>query len=355
MRNEIATMMFVALCCAFGSPLWAAQPALATADWSVSSPHSLATSPPSDDAVLALLHSITSGGELFQLGICSSQFADLRHSGNLSLVVSFSDGRNCYLWIVDKTPSGFESYSAEARSGLAGIKDLGGDGKLELIVSTEFTSYLGAMHCIAIWPVIYAWTGNGYTNVSNQYRGYYEKQLASMKEQIAAAGERNASAVSPTPAFPASVRQSPPVVVDSERASGPSAGFGAPAYVPLPEISPSAPASPAFTPWQAYVPDCTEAEAAKIERFLGISKDAGMSDAIKWADSDNPYQREFAADVLQDIGTPEAVEYLKTLTHDSNRAVAGDANISLSAVQRGPISHSINRNEVEPLAGSPPK
>jgi hypothetical protein len=354
MPNKIVMVVLVVLYCGFVSPLWAAQPDLATADWSVSSPHSLATNPPVDDAILAFLHKLTRDGEINDLGMCSSRFADLRHSGNLSLVASTSDGRFCYPLIVDKTPSGFELYVFDQpHTDIGEIQDLGGDGKQELIVSTEFTSYLGAMHCVAIWPVIYAWTGNGYTDVSNQYRGYYEKQLASMKEQIAAAGERNASAVSPMPALPASVRQISPVVVNSEHTSGPSAGFGVPAFVPAPEMSPSA-ASPAATSTPAYVSDCTEAEAAKIERFLGISKDAGMSDAIKWADSDNPYQREFAADVLRDIGTPDAVEYLRTLTHDSNRTVAGDAQISLSAVGR-PVLHTIDRDEVQPLTGSPPK
>jgi hypothetical protein len=37
-------------------------------------------------------------------------------------------------------------------------------------------------------------------------------------------------------------------------------------------------------------------------RFLGISRDAGMSDAIKWAESDDPHDREFAIGVLVDMG-----------------------------------------------------
>ncbi|HEY9156673.1 HEAT repeat domain-containing protein [Candidatus Binatus sp.] len=316
----------------------------------------MASNPPSDDAVLAFLHEITDGGELFQLGICSSQFADLRHSGNLSLVVSYSDGRNCQLSVIDKTPSGFESYAAPARPGSWEVRDLAGNGQFQLVVATEFTSYLGAMHCVAIWPVIYAWTGKGYTDVSSQYTSYYEQELAALKEQIAAHSEEaQAPAASQTPG---SVAHRIPVLITrmstTESSPASSNGVGAAQVVPAPPPSPSPAASPAVTLTGSL--DCAKAEAAKIERFLGIDKDAGMADAIKWADSDNPYQREFAASVLGDIGTPDAVEQLRTLSRDPNRVVAAGANVYLGFAGRGPRLNMIEREEAEPPpAGSPPK
>jgi len=318
MRRISWVITCLALCCVFASSLWAAQPDLAAADWSVKSTHSLATNPPSDDAVLGLLSKLITLGAYS--GICSSRFADLRHSGNLSLVVSVTDGRFCSLSIIDKTPSGFERYAADQAHFSDGpkIEDLAGNGNLELIVDTEFTGYLGGTGpCVATWPVIYAWTGTGYTDVSNQYKGYYEQQLQSLKKEIAAVSSATAAASSPA----------------------------------------------ASTAAARHEDDCAEAEAAKIERFLGISRDAGMTEAIKWADSDNPYTREFAADVLTDIGTPDAVENLRTLSNDTDKpvtatdeSVAAVAKRDLEAAGRGPALNTIDRQKVEqPLSESPPK
>lgn len=124
---------------------------------------------------------------------------------------------------------------------------------------------------------------------------------------------------------------------DNKASSGSSIGVAIPA--------PAAASSPAAT--RAATPNlaasaCTKAEAAKIERFLGISRDAGMSDAIKWASSDDPNKREFAADLFRDIGTPAAIEYLRTLSNDWNSMVADIAKSDLEAAGRGPALHTIN-------------
>jgi len=358
MRKIVPATAFLALCCVFASSLWAAQPNLASADWSVKSPHGLATNPPPDDAVLALVNKLNSPVDFYS--ICSSHFADLRHSGNLSLVVAASDGRFCSLSIIDKRPSGFELYgvglahSSEAPE----IKDLAGNGNLELIVDTDFTSYYAVHHCMATWPVIYAWTGSGYTDVSRQYKGYYEQQLASLKKYIAASSSATEQAQAPaanqTPESAPTMIQMAPAGSSSSSAKLVSAMR----QVPYPNAASSPAAAPAAIPDLAD--DCTEAEAAKIERFLGISRDAGMTDAIKWANSNDPYRREFAADVLQDIGTPDAIEYLRTLSNDTDKTVAAIAKDNLGAVLtgegQGPDLYTVERQEVEqPLADSPPK
>ena len=67
--------------------------------------------------------------------------------------------------------------------------------------------------------------------------------------------------------------------------------------------------------------DNKQAEAAKIERFLG-AKDADMLDAIRWANSDDRDERTLAAQVFAEIGTPEALRYEQTLGHDADRKVA---------------------------------
>ncbi|MGB8411422.1 MAG: HEAT repeat domain-containing protein [Candidatus Binatus sp.] len=349
MRKILWVIPCLALCCVFAASLWAAQPDLGAADWSVKSPYSLATNPPSHEAVLALLNKMYT--DVYS-GICSYHFVDLRHSGNLSLVVSGSDGRFCALSIIDKTPSGFELYGVDIAQYSRGaeIEDLAGNGNLELIVDTDFTGYrgLGDSHCIATWPVIYAWTGSGYTDVSSQYKGYYEQQLESLKKQIAAISSATEEAQSPAAArTPGSAAPRIPVLIarmsTTESSSGSSNGGGAAQFVPAPETSSSPAATPAATPYDLVHADCTEAEAAKIERFLGVDKDAGMADAIKWANSDDTNTREFAADALTDIGTPDAIEYLRTLSNDSDGTVAGIAKNNLEAVGRGPVLHTVTR------------
>jgi hypothetical protein len=76
--------------------------------------------------------------------------------------------------------------------------------------------------------------------------------------------------------------------------------------------------------------DCLKAEAAKMERFLKTSKDAGMADAIVWANSTNPGEREFATYVLSDIRTAEALKYEQTLSRDPEHDVAESAEQALN-------------------------
>ncbi len=66
-----------------------------------------------------------------------------------------------------------------------------------------------------------------------------------------------------------------------------------------------------------------------MERYLGNSNDAGISDAIRWANSDDPIDRDFAAQILGDIGTGEALKYEQTLSRDSNHDVASWAKYQL--------------------------
>jgi hypothetical protein len=68
-----------------------------------------------------------------------------------------------------------------------------------------------------------------------------------------------------------------------------------------------------------------------------------MNDAIKLANSDDADDRDFATDVLADIGTPEAMRYLRTLSHDPDRGVAFSGKYGL---EHGPVAYKVDR---EPL------
>jgi hypothetical protein len=354
---------FLVLSFLFGASALAVPPDLASMDWSVKAPNNLAANPPTEDVIKTFLSKFDGDPP----GICEAHFADLQHSDTLSLVVSENDGRFCHLFVVNKTAAGFQRYSFDLSLGTDGpeIKDLDGNGKLELIVPTDLSGSQGGGYCGARWPVIYAWTGSSYSDVSSHYKGYYEQQLASLQKEITAAEAQKeraeeastAQGTGPT----ASAASEPPTEQQSTDANSPpvtpqlaygSAGVGMilmkPSQVPVPQSL--------DTP----EPDrdglnCTKAEAAKIERFLGINRDAGMSDAIRWANSDDPDDRSFAADVLGDIATPEAMSYLRTLSRDPNSGVAISGKYDLQQADQGPVVHTVDLKSIAIEAGTPAK
>jgi hypothetical protein len=325
MRSVVAIILLAGTVSVLSSSTWATQQDLAANDWSVNSQQSLAQRRPSDQAVLALVEKAT--GEKHQHLCTPFEFANLRNSGNLSLIVSTQSGTVCGVQIIDKTSSGFELYYVDSL--YVEAKDLGGTGTSELIATTDLTYYEGANHCQAEWPVIYAWTGAGYSNVSDDYKQYYHQQLGSLKKQIAvlqlATHQPQAPALAETP-----VGRGTTVVAETE-GGAPEASVHVEMSSPWPQAADEMPAA-APGP-DAEGGDCVRAEAAKIERFLGISRDAGLDDAIKWANSDDPWTRVFASEILADISTPDARLYLRRLSRDPNRMVAGEAKDDLESGQ----------------------
>ena len=283
--------------------------------------------------------------------VCDVQFADLKHNGTLSLVLGDDGGgtADCnYTEIFDKSAGRIEEYTLDAYIGTPGVEDINGDGHFEVIADgLDGTEHVGNEYgpgldpycnmcatCTEYWPRVYAWTGSGYTEVSSQYPKYYERELESVKKQIA---EINlAQAASRTSAAASTPMQS--VVVSSPLwSSGTSSGHGfGLAYEQqqsqqqsLQQVATPSPTPEAEEPPDPSELDCLKAEAAKIERFLGGSRDTGMNDAIRWANSNDPAQRDFAAGVLSAIGTAEALRYEKTLSRDSDPHVADSAKEEL--------------------------
>jgi hypothetical protein len=172
----------------------ATESALALMDWSVKAPNSLVKEPPSRQAVEEMLQL----GDTYRSSptLSSFTFADLRQTGTLSLVVGYdSSGRGfCNdIDIVDRTGSGFESSGLQPAAIGQGedvtklIKDINGDGRLELVVNMLVGGYQGDTHCGLEWPVVFAWTGSSYADVSSQFKGFYRQALQSLTQQPAAA------------------------------------------------------------------------------------------------------------------------------------------------------------------------
>jgi hypothetical protein len=322
MRSRRFAMLFLAFPFVFASFAFAqtlTPPlALATADWSVEKVKVLNSA--SDDSVWKFMNNQWGNTDLNPGNgkLCEFHFVNLRHSGELSLVAVYDGGGtvDCNdLEVFDKGPTGFSIYDFDTTQdvSLNANKDLNGDGHNELIVDAGLAGGGGADHCIATWPVVYAWNGSGYADVSREFKNYYRKTLSDLQRQIIP--------------LPPIARPEQAQTIET----APPGGSGK--FFPGRSVEPPQPV-PARTPDSGL--DCVKAEAAKIQRFLGTSHDAGMGDALKWANSTNARDRIFATFILGDIGTPEAKRYLKTLRNDADRNVAMSAKDFLTPAADGP-------------------
>lgn len=358
-------VLLVVLCSLLGLSAAAAQTPgevdLRRADWSVNAPHGLAHNPPSEEAVRSFMHSLHNSVASLTNEVCNAHFADLKQNGTLSLVVGDDGGGtvDCnYTEIVDKNADSFDGYDFDGFTAPPSVEDIDGDGRSEVIVDAvvgrehfdtdsgagKSSSCANCWTCAEYWPRVYAWTGTGYTDVSSQYPKYYERELISLKKQIASIYAAQAAARRPAPApTPMQLRMANAVAIEV----GPGYSFVHQNSTDSPGGGPGSSAGPVTTkkkqtaasgqpqePQATETPDssdldCLKAESGKMERFLGRSKDAGMSDVIEWANSNSPSQRDFATEVLRDIGTAEALKYEQTLTRDSDHRVASTAKSEL--------------------------
>ena len=259
---------------------------LGSSDWSVKASPNLGQNPPTRRAVEDFMFSFQSlsDAQLSKeagVSVCSFRFADLRHDGLLSLAFStgISDRPSCRgMSIIDKTPSGFESFGASGEIGtdvVAAIQDLRHDGHLEILLPYGLATF--PQTCAANWTAIYAWTGVNYTNVSDQFRDFYQHRLDKLDQII-------------------------PALRPAQDKSG----------------------------YSLSDEECLEAEASAIKRFLGLSPDAGIEQAIRLANSKERLAREFGTVLLIQIGTASAREQLQKLTNDPDWAVRTEAKNGLS-------------------------
>lgn len=340
----MVSLILVALGFYSNSSLWATQPDLTTADWSAEQARMLDAEP--KNVIWSFMNGGDPGAGSPGSGkACEFQFADLHHSGTLSLVIAYDNGGTAEcndVEIIDKAPTGFRYYDFDTKQELRfdSVQDLNHDGRLELVLRAGLAGGEPG-HCFATWPIVYAWNGTGYSDVSRDYKNYYEQYLASLKTEITSVEE---SEITRTERNKERTGQASTAPVNELTQTGSTTGVkkeemdgGAP--VPSKNNSDRLPSPMQPTPpsqdgalMDSADLDCTKAEAAKIQRYLGISHDAGIGDAIKWAESDDPVTRRFATDLLTQIGTHEAIEYLQTLSHDPDPNVATSGRESLMAV-----------------------
>jgi len=264
------------------------------------------------------------------------------------------------LYIFDKTPTGFELYSfylADAPVGhdLANsVLDLGNNGKQELVLWGSLAGFATSsglrygLGCEAEWPLIFSWTGNSYSDVSDQYKNYYRGYLKSVNARLAAYSSvlapeaaQTASPVSPRWGIGGSGPQADAVIPSDANEEGAVSG-------PV-RVTPAAtPAWAARNQAHRNYP-CTRIEAAKTEAFLGVHSDSAMSTAIKDSESDDPKKRITAAVVFSFLGTDEAEQDLKRLSNDADPRVAALAK-SAPSFRGDPPRDALTMSRKKPIS-----
>lgn len=386
MRHRVVWLILCAL--GFQVALWwapaaADQSDLANRDWSVKAADGLATHPPSKESIAALLSELVAADPSSSDAdeIDSVHFVDLNHSGTFSLVVEQGAFRcgGAEVDIVDKTTTGFELY----RTGGEGrpqtdkiLQDINGDGNFEL-VDDETLIFRDCASYEVVFPVIYAWTGAGYGNVSDRFRDFYRHKLETLnsrlatidakKQAIAARGleglptcdDESGSTQAGLSSGDAGAREGSPSATES--ASPPAGGA-------INEIRPvgprfslggqnCVPASLEVTNEESDNENNWKIEAAKIERFLGPSRDAGIGYAIKLSHGDDWRDRMLAAEIFGDIPTGEARDYLLKLSHDDEAPVAAAARKALDSPSFHPddrlTGKAVSFKDLEAAAAQP--
>ena len=279
---------------------------LAKRDWSVKAPDNLVSHPPSRESIAALLDELSQTEE-----VDTVQFADLHHSGTFSMVVEQGETRcgGSSVLIVDRTPSGFEIYITEQEGRNpaleAGrplrpqddelIEDINQDGHLEIVLDTVYIFH-DCASLDTVFPVIYAWTGTGYSSFRNGFRKFYQRKLEELRSKLAKSDAEG----------------------NEEN-------------------------------WRI--------EAAAIERLLGLRANAGLDHAIELSHSDDWTDRELAMQILSYIPTAESRSYLITLSHDHCRLVAAGASSALKPAPQNPDQtldrQAVSFKDVESIAAQP--
>ena len=302
MRRIATFVLVIALTGALSTSTGAARsasrvPKLAVMDWSASAANNLVARPPSkkdvERFVAAVENAVTGDSILGVEGgtyICSFRFADLHHAGVLSLAVGLGviDRPSCRdIEVIDNTPSGFELYESGGTIGAgadmsSNIRDLGNDGRLQILVYSGLSILTD--RCTADWIGIFAWANSNYANVSDRYQNFYRQKLDSIQKTL-----------------------------------------------------PTLQSTPDSNGYSLSNKECLEAEAAAIQRFLGISSEAGIDQAVRLATSSDAADRDFATQLLGEIGTQRARTYLEKLANDPDHTVASDAKYALSGSANGPM------------------
>jgi hypothetical protein len=177
------------------------------------------------------------------------QWADLAGNGHYQLVLTLSEPCAHAVAIENRDASG-KVTTAQTIGGLAnlktGIRDLNGDGRDELTIEKPLVEYSCA--AIATWPAVYRLENGKYVEASRDFPQFYDEQvLPRLEERI------------------------------TDDQSKPGRGY-------------------------RHLVAVAILERDKILRVLGRNPAAGLNQAHKWMNTDDPYLLLDAEAALKDIG-----------------------------------------------------
>jgi len=226
--------------------------------------------------------------------VCSSGFFHLAGSDGYSLVSSLDvNGRHfCNdVEVIRQSVKGItiQGFNAWAVNDVHDIvQDVNDDGKNELVVRVKDSDAISGDSCVAFWTRVYGLQSGAIVDQSAEFMDLYRERLDTLNVEI-------------------------PRAEEDDRVNGGDSAM------------------------------CLQMEAHKIERFLGISPDAGEDQALDWIKSNNPELRLKGADVLADIGDKRSLAALQLLTADETPAVAVKAKLAVKALQTGTKMTSVKQ------------
>lgn len=225
----------------------------------------------SDSAVQSPEDAVLAG-----VSVCSAGFFDIYDIDSTSLIASIDvNGRHfCNnVEVIHRDANGLTIQEIdvwEVDDVKDIVRDLGKNGKDLLVVPAAYSEYDGAK-CLATWSRVYAVQSGALVDRSNSFKEYYKERLDKLLGK------------------------------DMQRAKARDENDGGDSVI------------------------CIQMEIDKIERFLGMSQNAGEDRAIEWVMSTDRSLRLKGIVALADIGDKRSVTTLQQFTQDPDAIVADAA------------------------------
>ena len=224
------------------------------------------------------------GAHSVEDGVCSAGFFKIAGSNGYNLVASFDVNGRRFCNDVEVIHFGANRLTTQSIFALEVddvkdiVRDLGKNGKNELVIPGELSEYAGA-RCTGAWDRIYSLQSGSLVDRSAAFKDFYKELLVSLNAEMQQAKAKKYE----------NYHDADAVI-------------------------------------------CIQMESDKIKRFFGISPNAGENKAIAWIKSGDDYLRNRGFAVLADIGDQQSLAVLQRYVKDSDHEVAEEAELTLRSL-----------------------